>query len=150
MSRAGLPYTPCKLFYDGGALVEVGHYLRTPAGSAYLVDAVRQNRNRPYRKHLQCLRWPVDEIPPGAVVHPLHWYRRESKRGHSLASLTQLPRPAGAGLPTGGTGQPAPPATVPDLDEWDQYEEDGPLDLEEHLERALDRAFPVAGKNSRR
>lgn len=28
-------------------------------------------------------------------------------------------------------------------DEWDDYEEDGPLDLEDQLERALDIAFPV-------
>lgn len=27
-----------------------------------------------------------------------------------------------------------------ELDEWDQYEEDGPLDLEDQLERALERA----------
>lgn len=26
-------------------------------------------------------------------------------------------------------------------DEWDDYEEDGPLDLEDQLEIALDRAF---------
>lgn len=35
--------------------------------------------------------------------------------------------------------------SVPDLDEWEQYEEDGPLDLEEQLERVLDQAFPVNG-----
>ena len=29
-----------------------------------------------------------------------------------------------------------------EMDEWDEYEEDGPLDLEDVLERALDRAFP--------
>lgn len=28
------------------------------------------------------------------------------------------------------------------FDEWDGYEEDGPLDLEDQLENALDRAFP--------
>lgn len=26
------------------------------------------------------------------------------------------------------------------MDEWDEYEEDGPLDLEDQLERAMDRA----------
>jgi hypothetical protein len=31
-----------------------------------------------------------------------------------------------------------------DMDEWDQYEEDGPMDLEDQLEAALDRAFPAA------
>lgn len=34
------------------------------------------------------------------------------------------------------------PEPVPD--EWDDYEEDGPLDLEDQLENALDRAFPAA------
>lgn len=57
--------------------------------------------------------------------------------------MDRLPRPAGAGLPTGGTEQPAPPESIADQDAWDQHEEDGPLDLEEQLERALDRAFPV-------
>jgi len=28
-----------------------------------------------------------------------------------------------------------------EMDEWDQYEEDGPLDLEDQLDNALDRAF---------
>jgi hypothetical protein len=87
MSRAGTPFTPCKLFYDGRATVEVGDYLRTPAGSAYLVQSVRVNRNRSYRKHLECVRWPVNEIPADATVHPLHWYPRKKKRGRTLASL---------------------------------------------------------------
>lgn len=33
------------------------------------------------------------------------------------------------------------PETV-ELNEWEQYEEDGLLDLEDQLDRALDRAFP--------
>jgi hypothetical protein len=33
-----------------------------------------------------------------------------------------------------------------DQDEWDDYEEDGPMDLEDQLECALDRAFPVDGE----
>ena len=31
----------------------------------------------------------------------------------------------------------------PTEQEWDDYEEDGPLDLEEQLDRALERAFPL-------
>lgn len=31
----------------------------------------------------------------------------------------------------------------PDMTEWDEYEEDGPLDLEDQLEHALDRSFPT-------
>ena len=34
----------------------------------------------------------------------------------------------------------APPPT--ELNEWDQYEEDGPRDLEDQLESALNEAFP--------
>lgn len=29
----------------------------------------------------------------------------------------------------------------PQPDEWDEYEEDGPMDLEDQLDKALDRAF---------
>jgi hypothetical protein len=29
-----------------------------------------------------------------------------------------------------------------EMDEWDEYEEDGPQDLEDVLDRTLDRAFP--------
>jgi hypothetical protein len=45
------------------------------------------------------------------------------------------------------TGSGTGVLTVPqghELNEWDQYEEDGPLDLEDQLENALDRAFPAA------
>lgn len=70
------PYTPCKLYYDGARELKTGDYLRTRGGSAYLVQSIRQNRNRPYRKHLDVLRWPADDIPKGATVHPLYWYKR--------------------------------------------------------------------------
>jgi hypothetical protein len=40
------PYTPCKLFIDGLPALDVGDYLRTSAGSAYLVQSIRQNRNK--------------------------------------------------------------------------------------------------------
>lgn len=86
-ARTRQPFTPCKLYYDGAKDLEVGDYLRTPAGSAYLVQGVRRNRNRTYRQHLQCVRWPVDEIPAEAMVHPLHWYARKRKSGRTLASL---------------------------------------------------------------
>lgn len=86
-SRAGVPYTPCSLFYDGFESLAVGDYLKTPAGSAYLIQAVRINRNRAYRQHLQCVRWPLAEIPRGARVHPLYWYPRKKKPGRTLASL---------------------------------------------------------------
>lgn len=90
------PYTPCSLFYDGQQAIEVGHYLKTPAGSAYLIQKIRPNRNRAYRRHLQCVRWPANEIPAGATVHPLHWYPRIKRRGRTLGSLAQ-PRSSTSG-----------------------------------------------------
>lgn len=83
----GQPYTPCKLFYDGFQKLTPGDYLKTPAGSAYLIQEVRINRNRAYRQQLKCLRWPVVEIPKRAKVHPLHWYARKKKAARRLASL---------------------------------------------------------------
>jgi len=87
VSRVGEPYTLCQLFYDGFASLEVGQFLKTPGGSAYKIQSVRINRNRAYRQHLECLRWPVAEIPKRAKVHPLYWYPRKKKRGRTLAQL---------------------------------------------------------------
>jgi hypothetical protein len=78
--RSRLPYTPCKLYIDGAPTLQAGDYIRTPAGSAYLVQTMRQNRNRPHRRHLGCLRWPAAEIPQDARVHPLYWYPRKARR----------------------------------------------------------------------
>ena len=86
----GAPYTSCKLFIDGVPTLKIGDYLRTPAGSAYLVQAMRTNRNRAYRRHLSCLRWPAAEIPADATVYPLHWYSRNKKSGRSLASFPSV------------------------------------------------------------
>lgn len=80
MAARRTPYTPCKLYYDGARDLKTGDYLRTPAGSAYLVQSIRQNRNRPHRKHLGCLRWPAAEIPADSRVHPLFWYKRKARR----------------------------------------------------------------------
>lgn len=82
-------YTPCKLYYDSPRPLEVGDFLKTPAGSAYQVQTIRQDRKRALRRHLGCMRWPPAEIPPDATVHPLHWYPRKKKRGRTLASLQQ-------------------------------------------------------------
>jgi hypothetical protein len=75
------PFTPCRLYVDGIFALDAGHYLRTPAGSAYLVQGIRQNGRRPFRRHLQCVRWPLAEIPEGATVHEMRWYKRERRRG---------------------------------------------------------------------
>ncbi len=83
----GHPYSTCKLFYDGRQKLEPGDYLRTPAGSVYRIHSVRQNSRRKYRRHLVCLRWPPAEIPAGATVHPLVWYKRERRRAIPLAEV---------------------------------------------------------------
>lgn len=70
------PYTSCKLYIDGADDLSVGDYIVTSAGSAYLVQTLRVNRNRPERKHMDCLRWPRAEIPEDARCFALNWYRR--------------------------------------------------------------------------
>jgi hypothetical protein len=77
MKRA--PFTPCKLYVDGIPRLRCGHYIRSNGGSVYLVQTMRQNRNRPQRRHLDCVRWPPDQIPRGAVVHEIRWYPRGKK-----------------------------------------------------------------------
>jgi hypothetical protein len=72
--------SPCRLYYDADTTVLDGHYLLTPAGSAYLVTRVRPHRTRPGRFNLQCLRWPKADVPEGATIHPLHWYQRKRKQ----------------------------------------------------------------------
>lgn len=79
------PYTECRIYVDGIPQLEVGHYLRTPGGSGYLVTELRPNRRRPYRRNLRCVRWPVDEIPADATVFELHWYPRRKKPGRRLS-----------------------------------------------------------------
>lgn len=74
MKRA--PYTPCKLYVDGAEGISVGDFIVTAAGSAYLVQTLRVNKNKPYRKHMDCLRWPRAEVPEDARCYTLTWYRR--------------------------------------------------------------------------
>lgn len=74
------PYTPCKLYVDGFPDLEVGDYITTSGGSAYLVQAMRISKTRMDRKHLQCLRWPIAEIPPDANQFELFWYSRSKRR----------------------------------------------------------------------
>lgn len=73
MKRA--PYTECKLYVDGAEGLAVGDFIVTTK-SAYLVQTLRINRNKPYRKHMQCLRWPKSEIPADARCFTMVWYRR--------------------------------------------------------------------------
>lgn len=81
MTRA--PYTPCKLYVDGVFALEVGHFLVTTGGSAYLVQGIRQNKRRRFRRHLQCVRWPREEIPQDATVHEFTWYKRQRKKARA-------------------------------------------------------------------
>lgn len=76
MTRSKEPYTPCKLYVDGAQGIAVGDYITTAAGSAYLVQTLRVSRARPERKHMNCLRWPIDEVPHDARCFQLTWYRR--------------------------------------------------------------------------
>lgn len=83
-------HTPCKLyvdFFDGKDRVKDGHFIRSNGGSCYLITAVRPHKTRPRRLNLSCLRWPPDELPPDAVVHPMTWYPRK-RRARQLADLT--------------------------------------------------------------
>jgi hypothetical protein len=83
------PYTPVKLSYDGRK-VQPGEFLRTPAGSVYMIQAVTPSPSRPQRRYLSCLRWPADEIPEGATVHPLYWYARTKKSGRTLSQIEEI------------------------------------------------------------
>ncbi|MBK5004132.1 hypothetical protein [Pseudomonas sp. S32] len=76
MARTRAPYTPCKLHVDGADGIAVGDYITTAAGSAYLVQTLRVSRTRPERKHMDCLRWPIAELPPDARCYQLTWYKR--------------------------------------------------------------------------
>lgn len=73
-------YTPCKLYIDGAHGLDVGDYITTAAGSAYLVQAIRISAKRPERKHLQCLRWPIAEVPNDARCFQITWYSRQKRR----------------------------------------------------------------------
>ena len=70
------PYTSCKLYMDGVDGIQVGDYITTAAGSAYLVQTLRVTRARPERKHMQCLRWPIADVPHDARCFTLTWYAR--------------------------------------------------------------------------
>lgn len=76
MSRSRQPYTPCKLYVDGADCIAVGDFITTAAGSAYLVQTLRVSRARPERKHMECLRWPIAEVPADARCYQLTWYKR--------------------------------------------------------------------------
>lgn len=70
------PYTPCKLYIDGADGLDVGDYIVTSGGSAYLVQGVSPSPTREERVYLKCLRWPAEEIPADAKCYQLNWYRR--------------------------------------------------------------------------
>lgn len=76
MARTRQPYTPCKLYVDGADGIAVGDFITTAAGSAYLVQTLRVSRTRPERKHMNCLRWPIELITDDAKCYRLTWYRR--------------------------------------------------------------------------
>jgi hypothetical protein len=61
---------------DGADGIVVGDYITTAAGSAYLVQTLRTSGTRPERKHMDCLRWPITEVPADARCYQLTWYKR--------------------------------------------------------------------------
>lgn len=74
------PYTPCKLYVDGAEGIAVGDFITTAGGSAYLVQTLRVSRTKPERKHMECLRWPLADVPPEARCFTLAWYARKSRK----------------------------------------------------------------------
>jgi hypothetical protein len=85
-SRA--PYTECRIYVDGCPELDVGHFISTTR-SAYRVQSMRQDRKRPQRRHLVCLRWPIAEIPAGSTVFEFKWYPRRKKRATTLAQMAE-------------------------------------------------------------
>lgn len=83
-ARSRQPYTECRLTVDGIPTLAPGEYLVTVGrrgyGSAYLVLDIRPSPTRPQRRYLLCQRWPLAEIPDGAIVNELHWYSRSRGR----------------------------------------------------------------------
>jgi hypothetical protein len=58
----------------------VGDAIETPTGRTYVLTSVRRQERGMHvgRWHLRAI--VVEKAPEGAVVHPLYWYRRKSKR----------------------------------------------------------------------
>lgn len=80
-------YSQCKIYVDGCPELEVGDYMFTRGGSGYRVQSIRQDGKRAQRRHLTCLRWPIDEIPPDARVWEFTWYARKKKRATTLGDM---------------------------------------------------------------
>lgn len=76
MARRRDPFTPCKLYIDGAEGLSAGDYIVTSGRSAYLVQNTRPSPSKPERLYLDCLRWPVEQIPADARCYQLNWYRR--------------------------------------------------------------------------
>jgi len=67
------------IYYDARVDLVDGDALRTPTGRTYVVMASRRQQRGKHRGrwHLRCLVLDRDDQPPpGATVHPIHWYRR--------------------------------------------------------------------------
>ena len=63
-----------------------GVRIQTPTGTSYLITATKRSLGIRFRRYLKVLRWPKDEVPSGAKVHPLRWYGRKKKssRRHAV------------------------------------------------------------------
>lgn len=69
------------LYYDSPRDVVAGDVLRTPTGRMYLLWSVRRQTRGLHigRWHLKAIVIGVDELPAGARVHPIYWYRRRKR-----------------------------------------------------------------------
>jgi hypothetical protein len=80
--RSGTVCGICPYDWHGGPVPEPGHYLRTTAGSYYLIlEAKVMTRSRVLNRYrLTCLRVKALDVPAHATVLALRWYSRDRKR----------------------------------------------------------------------
>lgn len=68
-----------KITYDSERWLSLDHVLETPSGRAYrILELRRQMMGKHAGRHLQCI--VIDEISDDAIVHPIHWYKRDKTR----------------------------------------------------------------------
>ena len=88
---------------------------------------------------IENLKYPDSPVPyPELHHHKMIVAAKTAMYGHAGSNPAPVvPQGDAAGSGTGVL-------TVPqghEMDEWDEYEEDGPLDLEDAFDRSIERAF---------
>jgi hypothetical protein len=81
-------FTPVKLWYVTLRAPLAGQFIQaqTRGKSTYLIQTARKSPSHRGRWNLACVRWPPNEIPEGSIVLPLHWFKRERRRGARIRS----------------------------------------------------------------